>query len=75
MSFANESLLVTEHELDDADEVRKGPWEEMYVDRQRFQKRVADIAVVIEPVLDRKHRAQVLSSRKSTAVVYESVAA
>ncbi len=63
VSFANSVSLVTEHKLDDADEVRKGPWEEMVVDRQRFQKRVADVAKTLERVFDKEHRAKIYSSR------------
>ncbi len=58
---------MTEHELDDAGEVRKGPWEELARDRYRFQRRVADVARALEPVL-REHRAKILPCHRSSLV-------
>lgn len=60
VSFASDALLVTEHDLDDEEEVRKGPWEELARDTQRFQRRIAETAKALDPILCPVHRAKVV---------------
>lgn len=61
VSFASGSTLVREHSLDDAEEVRKGQWEEMAVDRLRFERRIEETAAILKPILNCNHRAKVLA--------------
>lgn len=42
---------------------RKGPWEEMARDRERFKRRINCIAAVLDPILTRQHRAHVWQER------------
>ncbi|XP_032677039.1 uncharacterized protein LOC116846821 [Odontomachus brunneus] len=42
---------------------RKGPWEEMARDRERFKRRINCIATVLDPILTSQHRAYILQER------------
>lgn len=42
---------------------RKGPWEEMARDRERFKRRINCIANVLDPILRSQHRAHVWQER------------
>ncbi|KAL3171983.1 hypothetical protein MRX96_043664 [Rhipicephalus microplus] len=49
--------LVEVHSADDLE--RKGPWEQIAVDRRRFQARIASVESVLAPVLSFEHRQKV----------------
>lgn len=49
--------------LDNADEERKGPWEEMARDRKRFQDRIKQIEQQIGYVFQIKHRDEIYRKR------------
>lgn len=42
---------------------RKGPWEEIARDNERFRGRIRSIAIVLEPILRSKHRSQIWKER------------
>ncbi|XP_060111474.1 protein phosphatase 1 regulatory subunit 15A [Heteronotia binoei] len=37
---------------------RRGPWEEMARDRCRFKRRITEVGAILEPCLEREHRAK-----------------
>ncbi|KAL1487241.1 hypothetical protein MTO96_031040 [Rhipicephalus appendiculatus] len=57
VSFPVGDQLVEVHNADDME--RKGPWEQIAVDRRRFQSRIASVESVLAPVLSREHRQKV----------------
>ncbi|KAG5339528.1 PR15A phosphatase, partial [Acromyrmex charruanus] len=42
---------------------RRGPWEEIARDNERFRGRIKSIAIVLDPILKSKHRSQVWQER------------
>lgn len=42
---------------------RKGEWEQYARDRERFQKRILDVGLVISPVLENEFRTKIFKSR------------
>jgi len=42
---------------------RRGPWEEIARDTERFKGRINSIAIVLNPILKSKHRSQVWQER------------
>ncbi|XP_018398378.1 PREDICTED: uncharacterized protein LOC108776301 isoform X2 [Cyphomyrmex costatus] len=42
---------------------RRGPWEEIARDNERFKGRIKSIAIVLDPILKSKHRSQVWQER------------
>ncbi|KYN40593.1 Protein phosphatase 1 regulatory subunit 15A [Trachymyrmex septentrionalis] len=42
---------------------RRGPWEEIARDNERFKKRIKSIAIVLDPILKSKHRSQIWQER------------
>ena len=42
---------------------RRGPWEEIARDNERFKKRTKSIAIVLDPILKSKHRSQIWQER------------
>lgn len=42
---------------------RKGPWEEIARDNERFRGRINSIAIVLDPILKSNHRSQVWQKR------------
>lgn len=57
VSFPVGDGLVEVHSADDLE--RKGPWEQIAVDRRRFQSRIASVESVLAPVLSVEHRQKV----------------
>lgn len=57
VSFPVGDQLVEVHSADDLE--RKGPWEQIAVDRRRFQARIASVESVLAPVLSLEHRQKV----------------
>ncbi|XP_069132094.1 uncharacterized protein [Argopecten irradians] len=57
VTFADEDKLCTVYEVEDED--RKGHWEEFVRDRERFQRRIADVEEVLKPVLSIETRDRV----------------
>lgn len=60
VSFGTGDILVEVHEADDED--RKGPWEQLAIDRKRFQARIASAEAVLAPVLSAQHRQRAYKS-------------
>lgn len=44
-------------------EQRKPYWELFILDRMRFQKRIQDAELILNPILDQKHRCKILMER------------
>lgn len=42
---------------------RKGPWEEMARDNERFKGRINSIEAVLNPILTSKHRSEIWQER------------
>lgn len=57
VSFPLDGRLVQVHSADDME--RKGPWEQIAVDRRRFQSRIASVESALAPVLCPNHRQKV----------------
>ncbi|KAK8781459.1 hypothetical protein V5799_017201 [Amblyomma americanum] len=57
VNFPLGDMLVQVHTADDFE--RKGPWEQIAVDRRRFQSRIASMECVLAPVLCAEHRQNV----------------
>ena len=62
--FAEEGKLQSVHHIDqwsdEYQEARKGHWQQFYLDRQRFMKRVKDTEEILAPILAKDHRDKVL---------------
>lgn len=57
VNFPMGDRLIEVHNADDLE--RKGPWEQIALDRRRFQSRVASVESVLAPVLSPDHRQKV----------------
>lgn len=57
VNFPLDDRLVQVHSADDLE--RKGPWEQIAVDRRRFQSRISSVESVLAPVLCPDHRRKV----------------
>ena len=61
--FATDVCLVQVHAADDWE--RKGPWEQMALDSQRFQKRIQKTEETIGYVFSPQHRQHILKKLES----------
>lgn len=57
VKFPADDGLVEVHRADDLE--RKGPWEQIALDRRRFQSRISSVESVLAPVLSPDHRQKV----------------
>ncbi|XP_065306430.1 uncharacterized protein PPP1R15 [Dermacentor albipictus] len=57
VNFPMGDRLIEVHNADDWE--RKGPWEQIALDRRRFQSRIASMESVLAPVLSLEHRQKV----------------
>lgn len=54
----------TTYVVDAYDECRMRYWENIAIDRMRFDRRIKSVKKIIEPVLNFKHRLNVFSNNK-----------
>lgn len=57
VKFPADDGLVEVHRADDLE--RKGPWEQIALDRRRFQSRISSVESVLAPVLSPDHRQKI----------------
>ncbi|CAN7998985.1 unnamed protein product [Ixodes hexagonus] len=57
VNFGTGDGLLEVYDADDVD--RRGPWEQMAIDRKRFQARIASTEAVLAPVFSAEHRQRI----------------
>lgn len=65
VKFPTGDELVEVHRADDFE--RKGPWEQIALDRRRFQSRITSLESVLAPVLSPEHRQKIYEKIHSSA--------
>lgn len=61
--FASGPSFLTVHFV--GTEERAGTWHHFSLDRERFQRRILDLASILSPVLEADHRAKVLKRNQN----------
>ena len=51
---------LTIHYLEDENEIRRGPWEDMARDRARFHHRIDSLRSILDKILSPEHRLKAL---------------
>lgn len=66
VNFGTGDAFMEVHDADDVD--RRGPWEQMAIDRKRFQTRVASTEAVLAPVFSAEHRQRTFEKLHAASV-------